>query len=172
MLTEKDIEAFDAWYYDADMPQCVEYCGVPYARLQWMYSDVPMTELSTVGYTNEKEPGEVAAASPEAEKRKGQPVCTGVLDYFPDALLAVAEVSKLGNDQHNPGEPLHWARGKSMDQMDAAVRHIIDRKKSKFDTDGGRHLAKAAWRILAELQLDIEAEATSGDRAGFLGGLK
>ncbi len=95
----------------------------------------------------------------EAEKRKAQPVATGVLGYFPDALLAVAEVSRIGNEQHNPGEPLHWARSKSTDQLDAAVRHIIDKLKGEpQDSDGGRHLAKAAWRILAELQLEIEKE--------------
>ena len=76
--------------------------------------------------------------------------------YFPDALAAVAEVSRMGNEQHNPGQPLHWAREKSTDQMDAAVRHIIDGGTSRLDTDGGRHLAKAAWRILAQLQLEIE----------------
>jgi hypothetical protein len=30
--------------------------------------------------------------------------------------------------------------------------------RETWETDGGRHLAKAAWRILAALQLDIEAE--------------
>ena len=38
--------------------------------------------------------------------RKGMPLATGVLDYFPDALLAVAACSKAGNDQHNPGKPV------------------------------------------------------------------
>lgn len=94
----------------------------------------------------------------EAEKRKGQPVTTGVLHYFPDAIKALAEVSKIGNDQHNPGQPLHWARGKSMDHLNCAGRHLIDHAANKFDTDGGRHLAKLAWRALAQLQLDIEAE--------------
>ena len=37
--------------------------------------------------------------------RKEQPVATGVLDYFPDALLAVANLSLVANDQHNPGSP-------------------------------------------------------------------
>lgn len=84
---------------------------------------------------------------------------TGVLDYFPDAIAAVAEASRLGNDQHAPGEPLHWARGKSTDQLNTAVRHMIQR--GGRDTDGGRHLAKAAWRILAALQEEIEAEHRS-----------
>lgn len=82
--------------------------------------------------------------------------------YFPDALAAVAQVSKVGNDQHNPGEPLHWARGKSMDQLNTAFRHMIDHGTGNVYDDGGktRHLAKAAWRILAALQLSIEDEET------------
>jgi hypothetical protein len=92
----------------------------------------------------------------EAQKRKQYPVTAGVLYYFPDAILEVSHVSYLGNLQHNPGQPLYWAREKSTDQLDAAVRHIIDHYKNPIDTDGGYHLAKAAWRILAELQLTKE----------------
>ena len=51
--------------------------------------------------------------------RKGVPIYSGVLRYFPDAIAAVAELSRIGNDQHNPGEPLHWAREKSTDEHDA-----------------------------------------------------
>ena len=92
-------------------------------------------------------------------ERKALPIFDGVLMYFPDAVLAIAAVSKAGNDQHNPGEPLHWARGKSMDQFNTNLRHQLDhRTGQRYDTDGQRHLAKAAWRVLAALQLDIEAE--------------
>jgi len=90
--------------------------------------------------------------------RKALPIWDGVVMYFPDALAAVAAVSKAGNDQHNPGEPLHWARGKSMDQMNTAFRHMIDHGTGNRWDGTERHLAKAAWRILAALQLDIEAE--------------
>ena len=91
-----------------------------------------------------------------AKARKEVPVCTGVLDYFPDALAAVAEVSWQGNQRHNPGEPLHWAREKSADHGDCLVRHLLER--GTIDTDGQRHTAKMAWRALAILQLEIEAE--------------
>lgn len=92
----------------------------------------------------------------DAAARKSIPMCTGLLDYFPDALSAVAACSKAGNDQHNPGQPLHWARGKSTDQADCIVRHLMER--GKIDTDGVRHSAKVAWRSLALLQLEIEAD--------------
>ncbi len=90
----------------------------------------------------------------DAAGRKGIPIFTGCIDYFPDALLAVARVSKAGNDQHNPGQPLRWSREKSNDHADAAGRHLLQR--GTLDTDGERHTAKAAWRVLAMLQLEIE----------------
>jgi hypothetical protein len=78
-----------------------------------------------------------------------------VIDYFPAALAEVARVSKAGNDKHNPGEPIHWARGKSTDQADAIGRHLIDRGGIDPDT-GLRHSAELAWRALALLQLELE----------------
>ena len=92
----------------------------------------------------------------DAASRKNFPVASGVLDYFPDALLAISEVSKEGNDQHNKGQPLHWARDKSGDEADTCIRHFLQR--GTRDTDGQRHTAKAAWRMLALLQKEIEAE--------------
>jgi hypothetical protein len=92
----------------------------------------------------------------DAKVRKSLPLCTGVLDYFPDALLAVAAVSRAGNEQHNPGQPLHWAKEKSTDEPDALLRHLVDR--GKLDIDGQRHSAKVAWRSLAMLQREIDAE--------------
>ncbi len=89
-----------------------------------------------------------------AKERKGYPITTGVLDYFPDAIAEIARVSKAGNDQHNPGEPLHWAREKSTDHADCISRHLLER--GTLDTDGQRHSAKMAWRALALLQTELE----------------
>jgi hypothetical protein len=96
----------------------------------------------------------------EAAFRKEHPMATGVLDYFPDALMEIAHLSKVGNDQHNPGQPLHWARGKSTDHADALLRHLKDR--GTRDTDGERHSTKVAWRALANLQTEIENERKNG----------
>jgi hypothetical protein len=86
---------------------------------------------------------------------------TGVLDYFPDAIAAIAEVSLAGNDQHNPGDSLHWSRGKSDDHEDSLGRHLIER--GTVDEDGMRHSAKVAWRALAILQLEIENAREDND---------
>jgi hypothetical protein len=92
--------------------------------------------------------------SDEAAQRKALPVYSGCIRYFPLALIAVAELSRIGNEQHNPGKPLHWDRSKSGDELDALVRHLID--AGKIDTDGVRHSAKVAWRALANLQKELE----------------
>ena len=91
------------------------------------------------------------------QARKEIPLCTGVLDYFPSALCAVAECSRAGNEQHNPGAPLHWDRAKSQDEGDALMRHLLQR--GTIDTDGIRHSTKVAWRALALLQKELEAAA-------------
>lgn len=90
----------------------------------------------------------------DPKERKTHPLAAGCLDYFPDALMAVSHVSWVGNEQHNPGEPLHWDRSKSTDEADALLRHLKDR--GTLDTDGLRHTAKVAWRALALLQKEIE----------------
>jgi len=89
-----------------------------------------------------------------AKERKNVPIATGVIDYFPDAIVAVAELSRVGNEQHNPGKPLHWDRSKSGDESDALMRHFIER--GTLDSDGVRHSTKVAWRALANLQKEIE----------------
>ena len=91
----------------------------------------------------------------DAKKRKEIPVTTGFLDYFPDAIAAVAELSRIGNEQHNPGKPLHWDRSKSGDESDALGRHFLQR--GSLDTDGVRHSCKVAWRAMALLQKEIES---------------
>lgn len=106
-------------------------------------------------------PGETTVVSQsilpsDAKTREEYPVGAGVLDYFPDALVAVALVSYVGNQQHNPGQPLHWDRTKSMNHADKIIRHYLER--GKLDTDGTRHSAKMVWRALALLQCEIERE--------------
>lgn len=107
----------------------------------------------------------------DPKERKKYPLFTGLMKYFPDALAAVAHLSWVGNEQHNPGEPLHWAREKSTDQEDTLMRHLIE--SGTLDTDGERHSTKVAWRALAKLQLEIEADRektnpNNDHRAGVL----
>jgi len=97
-----------------------------------------------------------------ADDRKARPVYSGVLRYFPKALLEIARVSLVGHEQHNPGTPMRWDRSKSPDEADALVRHLM--QAGEIDSDGLRHTAKAAWRALALLEKELEdAERISHD---------
>lgn len=105
--------------------------------------------------------------------RKEVPLFTGCLAYFPAALAEVARVSKGGNDKHNPGEPMHHARGKSMDHQDCILRHTVDAADFEAALKRGLKInglgtedeikeaviyekAQRAWRDLADLQVTIE----------------
>lgn len=97
----------------------------------------------------------------DAKARKAIPLYTFLTQYFPDAIAALVKVSVDGNAQHNPGQPMHWSREKSSDQLDAAMRHLFDHGVGiRFGADGQRTLAQAAWRLLAQLQLDLEKETS------------
>src|SRR6516225_4513546 len=81
-----------------------------------------------------------------AEQRKQYPLCAGVLWYFMNALLRVAHVSWLGNQQHNPGQPLHWARGKSTDQVDCILRHLAEYDPNDMSAESEAAIGAVAWR--------------------------
>ena len=87
-----------------------------------------------------------------AEERKRTPVYSGVLQYFPNAIKYVSQVSLAGNRQHHPDKPLHWDKSKSTDEADALARHLIDCGEhwDGVDTDGGP----------AEVQLPLHHRGT------------
>lgn len=120
----------------------------------------------------------------ESQARKDIPIVSGCLNYFPAALADVARISKAGNDRHNPGEPLHHARGKSTDHADCIVRHLIDlqgllaayeryHEAVRVQADRTDILAEAsalAWRALAlsqELHERFGAPLAPGARLPF-----
>jgi hypothetical protein len=92
----------------------------------------------------------------DSKERKEYPLFRGCLRYFPAALAGVANVSKLGNDKHNPGEDLYHDRGKSMDHGDCILRHLVDVEDLiTADADPKMILHEAnqmAWRALAYAQ--------------------
>ena len=85
------------------------------------------------------------------------PMFEGLLKYFPNALHYVSHVSLRANEQHNPGEPLHWAKEKSTDEPDALLRHLTEvAKGNELDEDELLHRGKIAWRSLAFLERYLE----------------
>jgi hypothetical protein len=93
----------------------------------------------------------------ESAERKATPLWSGVMLYFPDALMAVARLSKKANDKHNPGEPLHWSKEKSNDHGDCLLRHQIEPEKMDEEVQE-IHAVMVAWRALAQLQIIIERQ--------------
>lgn len=91
----------------------------------------------------------------DSQARKDTPIFSGFMNYFPLAMAEVARVSKAGNDKHNPGEPLHWSRGKSNDHADCIARHLLEHGTIDVE-DGLRHSAKLVWRACALLQEELE----------------
>src|ERR1039457_3446934 len=94
----------------------------------------------------------------DSKARKDTPIASGVLDYFPLALAAVARLSLVANEKHTPGEPMHWAREKSTDHADCLIRHFMGR--GGLDENGELHEVAMAWRALAMLQLAEETRLT------------
>lgn len=90
----------------------------------------------------------------DSGERKEVPLFRGLLRYFPAALCSVAQVSKIGNDKHNPGsEELHHSRGKSSDHADCILRHLVDLGENDgLDENGVPQVAYIAWRSLALCQ--------------------
>jgi hypothetical protein len=102
----------------------------------------------------------------DAKERKEVPLYSGLFKYFPDALAEVAHLSYIGNQQHNPGQPLHWDKSKSGDHLDCLMRHIL--QSGTVDSDGILHDVKVAWRALANLQTKLEARKVEGADAHTL----
>lgn len=94
----------------------------------------------------------------DARARKAVPA-GAVLDYFDSAIVEIAKALQDGNDQHNPGEPLHWSRGKSSDHAHCIIRHYLQRGKLSTSPTGAviRHSTYMAIRALMLLQEELEA---------------
>lgn len=111
--------------------------------------------------------------SDDDKVRKGDwPIWDYMFSYFPLAWLEEVRVSVIGNKQHNPGQRLHWAREKSTDQLNTALRHLFDYAKARAegatvprDGKGMAVLAQAIWRLKAQLQLDLEEERRTTEKA-------
>ena len=111
-------------------------------------------EVAAVAAARLKAPPPLSRAN--AAERKLMPILSGAIAYFPDALGWVSFVSLVGNMQHNPGQPMHWAQEKSKDHKDCCARHLAG--LGTLDDDGIPHSWKLAWRALANLQMEAQGE--------------
>ena len=82
------------------------------------------------------------------------PVFRGLIDYFPNACMAVAEVSQHGASKYVWKGWIDVPDGK-VRYTDALVRHLIKESiEGEIDPDFGLlHAAHLAWSALARLEL-------------------
>ena len=98
-------------------------------------------------YVKQK-PKETKILPSDSVERKATPVYTGFINYFPRAIAAVAKVSLKGGIQHGQTEKtLHWNRALSGDELDAMMRHVLD-----------KDWEQVAWRAMANLEKQLEKE--------------
>lgn len=87
------------------------------------------------------------------------PLWQGCMDYFPDALLAVALISKYGLEKYELEYADHnWKQveGALPRYLDADGRHLL--KVNDYDPESQMlHAAHHAWNALAALQLILES---------------
>lgn len=62
----------------------------------------------------------------DSEARKEIRLLAAFLNYIPAAAVKFAQHSLANNEKHNPGEPVHHARGKSGDHEECLLRHLMD----------------------------------------------
>lgn len=118
-------------YYTVDVPQAIIEDGL-----------AKMDEKKLRDYTS--------------AERNEIPLHTVLAEYFPDAFAALARHAKKANVKHNgPDAPMAWAREKSTDHLNKAVRHLTT--PDNIDPDTGEiELVGALWRVAAALQLREE----------------
>jgi hypothetical protein len=109
------------------------------------------------GSMNEQDPNGKNSKEPGSKLDAGKsPVFQGLLDYFPRACLAVADVSAAGARKYS------WKGWESVPDgvqrySDALGRHLVnERIDGPFDPDGFLHAAQVAWNALAVLELKLK----------------
>lgn len=82
------------------------------------------------------------------------PVVRGFLEYFPNAIAAVAEVSKFGATKYDWGNWRHVDNGVER-YTEALGRHFI--AENEIDPESGlAHAAHTAWNAMARLELMLK----------------
>jgi hypothetical protein len=110
--------------------------------------------------------GTCAAVAPATGRKYDggkAPIHQGVFQYFPRALLSVAEISKYGAEKYQLDyQDINWARveGGRGRYGDARGRHILGEFiDGPIDPESGKlHAAMAAWNALAYLELILKEE--------------
>ena len=87
----------------------------------------------------------------DSASRKLAPVHSGFMRYFPNGMKAIACMSRMANDKHNPGKELGWSWNRSNDHEDCVARHSLD--GTALDEFQLPHLVARGWRAMAALEV-------------------
>lgn len=121
-----------------------------------MIKQDPKNQIPPITYpSQEKDPSGKQAGDLGTKLDLGkQPVFQGLINYFPNACMAVAEVSDFGSRKYV------WGGWKTVPNginryKDAMLRHICKQSiEGDIDPDSGLlHAAHIAWGSLATLEL-------------------
>lgn len=87
------------------------------------------------------------------------PIYQGFIQYFPDAIEAVAQVSAFGYKKYGTWGGWHGVDDGLNRYMDAKCRHMIDEAKGEKCASDSQllHAAHEAWGAMAKLQLLLES---------------
>ena len=103
---------------------------------------------------SEVDPLGKGAHEPGAKVDAGK-VMGGLLDDFPLALMAVAEVGTFGANKYSRGGWQSVPEGRQR-YRDAMWRHLLKEGREECDGESGlKHIAHRAWNALAELELAL-----------------
>ena len=105
--------------------------------------------------SEERDPTGAKAGDPGSKLDAGKsPVLRGLLDYFPRACMAVADISEFGANKYC------WKGWETVPDGinrygDALVRHVVkESTEGEYDEDSHLlHAAHTAWNSLARLEL-------------------
>jgi hypothetical protein len=113
------------------------------------------TTVSVLPVAQEKDPNGINSNDAGAKLDFGKPkVRTGLLEQFPRACMAVAEVSEFGAGKYTWGGWQHVENGIER-YGDAGERHVCKAIiEGEIDSESGLlHAAHEAWNSLARLEL-------------------
>jgi hypothetical protein len=89
---------------------------------------------------------------------KGKPLAGLLIQDFPRALKAVAEIATGGAEKYDRSNWLQVKDGETR-YTDAMVRHLIDSQITPLDDESNNlHFAHFAWNVLAVLELMLRKE--------------
>lgn len=110
----------------------------------------------------ERDPHGIPLSAPGAKADAGKVRPSLILDGFPRALLAIAEVGTYGAMKYSDGGWRHVPDGIKR-YTDAKDRHRLKGAIEERDAESGLlHAAHEAWNALAALELRL-SEGSNGD---------